>query len=128
MEDIMHPSRGWILIKVNQEEKQTKEGIYLTDTLENEPMNGEVLEIGRPLIKEGGTVLEAPDFDLLDENHKPKTRRKLQIGDTLIFKQHTQHELPSYVGDKIAFVNFESVLGVKFPEENVKKEDKKNES
>lgn len=121
--DIMYPARGWILIKVNQEEKKTKEGIYLTDTLENEPMYGEVLEIGRPLIKEGGVVLEAPDFDFLDKDHKPISRRKLQIGDTLIFKQHTQHELPSYVGDKIAFVNFESVLGVKFPEEQEKKDE-----
>jgi len=124
MENIMHPSRGWILIKVILEEKKTKGGVYITDTLENEPMLGEVLEIGRPLLKEGGIVLEAPDFDLLDKNKKPLTRRKLQIGDTLIFKQHTQHEIPSYVGDRFAFVNFDSVLGVEFPEEKVKEEKK----
>ena len=124
MEDKIHPSRGWVLIKVNQEEKKTKEGIYLTDTLENEPMYGQVLEIGRPLIKEGGTVLEAPEFDLLDKNYKPASRRKLEIGDTLIFKAHTNHDLPSYTGDKISFVNFESVLGVMFPEEQKEKEKK----
>lgn len=120
--EILHPARGWVLVKVLEEEKKTKQGIYLTDTLHDEPMLGEVLEIGRPIVREGGLVSEAPDFDILDKDKKPLRRRKLEIGDIVIFKAHTDHQLPSYeVGEKIAFVNFDSILGAKFPEEEQEK-------
>ena len=43
---------------------------------------------------------------------------KLKVGDTIIFKRLTQHELYDNSGtEKIAFVNFDSVLGVEIPDE-----------
>ena len=119
--EVLHPSRGWILIKVLDGEKKTG-GVYLPEDMEDQPMYGEVIEVGKPLIKEGGVVLEI-DGEIPQPEGGTK-KRKLQPKDVIIYKQHTQHEIPSYVGDTVAFVNFESVLGVKFPEEQ-KKEDKK---
>lgn len=111
----LYPGKGWILIKEIEWNKETSAGVALPDTVEEAPMLGEVLKIGGEVVKEGGVIETPPSFDILDKSGKPKSRQPLKIGDTIIYKQHTNHEIVGDDGvDKIAFVNFDSILGVIF--------------
>lgn len=120
------PNRGYLLIKVIKRGKRTKEGVYLPDSVANEePMYGEVLAIGRPWLREGGVVEEAPQFDILDKDGNPEKRYKLHIGDTIIFKRMMQQELADQFAseeeEKIAFLSFDNVLGIELKKKGKKK-------
>ena len=110
----LHPNRGWILIKTVQTDKTTAAGVFLPDNRNVEPMFGRVLEIGRGILREGGIMEEPPFFDLKDKEGLPSKRRQLKAGDIIIYREHTQHEIQGNTGEdeKVAFVNFDSILGV----------------
>lgn len=108
----IHPSKGWVLVEIIKPERKTAQGIVLPESVAKEPMMGKVIEIGRPQVKESGLVEEAPVFDIKDEKGDAMKRRKLKISDVVIYKQHTAHEIVGAQFEKIAFVNFESILGI----------------
>ena len=50
----LKPMRGKVLIKPSKEEKMTKSGIVLPDTVEKEELEqGEVMAVGQPKIEHG---------------------------------------------------------------------------
>ena len=103
------------MIEVIKAEKRTKSGVYLPDSVHEEAVYGKVLAIGRPWQRENGLIEEAPAFDILNKKGQPLKRYKLKIGDTIIFKRHTQQELNSEQMDfdsRIAFLSFDNILGI----------------
>lgn len=102
------PNRGFLLIEIIKPERQTKQGLILTESIHEEPMNGKILKIGLPTVQEGGIMQYPPQF----------LERKIKEGDTIIFKARTQHEIRETLGDEqLAFINFDSVLAIDLPSE-----------
>lgn len=103
------PSAGWCLVELIKSENETKEGIYIPDSVSvgEESLKAKVLEIGRPKIGEGGVMEYPPAFG----DHKLEKR------DVVIFQRHSQREV-SKPGEEsnIAFINFSSILGIELPE------------
>lgn len=105
------PNRGWLLVEVIKPERTTKSGLILTESIHEEPMYGKVLRIGNSTVKEGGVMLYPPQFG----------DRKVEVGDTIIFRARSQHELRETLGDnQLAFVEFQNILGIDLPEEEEK--------
>ena len=110
------PGPGWLLIEVIEVEAKTKSGVYLSQSAkeQEEPQYGKVKEIGKPDIKEGGVVVDAPSFIISDKEGNPQKLHKLERGDTILFKKLTQHDLGF---EDLAMLRFESVIGLKLEEE-----------
>ena len=103
------PNRGWLLIEIIKPERKTKAGLILTESIHEEPMNGKVLAIGNQTVLAGAVVAYPPQF----------LERKVEVGDTIIFKARTHHEIRETLGDEQrAFVEFINVLGIEVKEEN----------
>ena len=102
------PNRGFLLVEIIKPERTTKQGLILTESIHEEPMNGKVLSIGLQTVLAGGVIAYPPQFD----NHK------VEVGDIIIFKARTQHEIRETIGDEqIAFISFLDVLGLEVKEE-----------
>ncbi len=108
----LHPNRGWVLIKTVKVSKETSTGLIIPDSQEPESMIGRVIEVGREMIRDGGVVEQPPFFDF-DSKDQIK-RHNLVKGDIIIYREHTQHEIPQYDGaeEKLAFVHFDTILGI----------------
>lgn len=106
------PNRGWLLIEIIKPERKTKAGLILTESIHEEPMNCRILAIGLQTVKAGGIIAYPPQFD----------NRKIEVGDIVIFKARSQHEIRETLGDdQIAFIEFDSVLGLVLPEKDKEK-------
>ena len=105
------PSAGYLLIRVLQSGSTTSGGLYLPEDQKEEPMTAVVVAIGKSTMKDG-TIIYPPDFNVVDQ--EVLKRRKLKIGDTIYYKRRTQHELNEQleIEERIAFLPFESVLGL----------------
>lgn len=92
----LYPAVGYILIEILEVEQKTSQGLYMPDSTKEEPMFGKVLVTGRQKMNQAGKYDEA----------------NFVIGDTVLFKPMTQYEL-SNLDNKLAFVSYDSILGVK---------------
>ena len=102
------PNRGFLLIEIIKPERTTKQGLILTESIHEEPMNGKVLAIGLQTVLAGGVIAYPPQFD----------SRKVEVGDIILFKPRTQYEVRETLGDEqIAFISFLDVLGLEVKEE-----------
>lgn len=102
------PNRGFLLIELIKPERTTKQGLILTESIHEEPMNGKVLAIGNQTVLAGAVIAYPPQF----ENHK------VEVGDIIIFKARTHHEIRETLGDnQLAFLEFGNVLGLEIEEE-----------
>ncbi len=107
----IYPGRGWILIELVEAESK----VALPDSAKGESMYGKILEIGKPGIGEGGVIVEAPSFIVgSNEDNMGGKDYKIRKGDVILFKKMTEHGITNYGSTReVAFVNFDSVLGVK---------------
>lgn len=101
---MIFPAPGFLLIEILEDDNKTKEGIYLPQDLQSEPMKGKVVKIGESRTTEYGTVLNRPDFN---------GGEFVKESDIIYFKPHTAHEIKSYDKDtKWGFIPFEVVMGL----------------
>lgn len=102
----VYPAPGFLLIEILEDDNKTKEGIYLPQDLQSEPMKGKVVRIGYARTTEYGKSLGAPEFSIDEQGFD------LVEGDIIYFKTHTQYEISSYDDMKLAFIPFETVCGL----------------
>ena len=109
---MIYPAPGFLLIEILQDPQKTKEGIYLPQDLESEPMKGKVLAVGNNRFTEEGQYILPPTFN--------QDKDVLKKGDVIYFKPHTQHELPGYTDTKTAIIPFEVVMCLEVEDDNNK--------
>jgi len=91
------PAAGYLLISPSGEEKRTASGIVLPDSHEEKPQKGTVVAVGKAMITDYGTKVEAP----------------CNIGDVVIYKKWSGNEYKPEGEDKEhLFVKFDDILGI----------------
>lgn len=117
--DMLLPHKGFLLVELVHPEEGK---IAMPDSAKEDSVYGKVLEIGKPAVRDGA-VEDVPSFTIgSNEEGLGGVNHKLKKGDIIIFKRMTQHGITQYTTDtENAFVSFESVLGLKLPDEEVKK-------
>ena len=101
------------MVEIIKPERTTKQGLVLTESIHEEPMNGKVLAIGLEVILDSDHILSPPQFSIPNQ----KIIRDLEVGDIIIFKARTHHEIRETLGDnQMAFVSFLDVLGLEVKE------------
>jgi len=89
------PMRGKALIKILKEEKVTKSGIVLPDTVEKEELErGEVLAVGEPKIDDGQPV-----------------PMQVKVGDTVILKKYGPDKI-KIDGDDFCVADEDDLVGI----------------
>ena len=113
---MIYPHRGYLLVEIVK--RGLKGGLEMPDSMKEEPTFGKVLDVGAPDLLEGGVVCEPPAFRVgTDADGNGGKQHKIHRGDLILFKRHTQQDVPGYEEPKQAFVHFTNVLGIEIKEE-----------
>ena len=92
---MIKPVAGWVLVKPEQE-KQTKGGIYIPDTVKGDiPEEGRVVAVGPDELNEYGTTRKSP----------------VNVGDKVMFKKWGGNEV-EIKKKKYLFVKFDDFLAI----------------
>lgn len=94
--DKTFPIRGYLLVKPEDNIKETESGIILAANVKWErPQTGKVLKVGDPLLTESGASLPSP----------------VEVGATVIFKKWGGNDIK--IDEKeYFFIRFDDILGV----------------
>jgi len=93
----LQPTAGYILIKPEEAEKQTKSGIYLPDTHEGEkPQVGLVLAVGPAMLHESGEKINPP----------------CKTGDKIVYKKWGGNEYKTEDETELIFVKFDDIMAI----------------
>ena len=91
----LQPFPGYILVEPAEVEKQTASGIYLPDSHDEKPQQGNVLAVGDDWNTEHGATIKAP----------------VKKGDTVVYKKWGGNDVK--IGSKeYQFLKFEDILAV----------------
>lgn len=91
----LQPMPGYVLVEPVEAPSQTDSGIYLPDSHEEKPQQGEVLAVGPTWVTESGAKIESP----------------VSKGDSVVYKKWGGNEVK--IGDKeYQFLKFEDILAV----------------
>ena len=91
----LQPLPGYILVEPAEVEKQTASGIYLPDSHDEKPQQGNVLAVGDDWNTEHGATIKAP----------------VKKGDTVVYKKWGGNDVK--IGSKeYQFLKFEDILAV----------------
>lgn len=91
----LQPLPGYILVEPAEVEKQTASGIYLPDSHDEKPQQGNVLAVGDNWNTEHGATIKAP----------------VKKGDTVVYKKWGGNDVK--IGSKeYQFLKFEDILAV----------------
>ena len=89
------PMRGKALVKLIKEEKMTKSGIVLPDTVEKEELErGEVIAVGQPKMDHGQAV-----------------PMQIKVGDTVILKKYGPDKV-KIDGDDFCIADEDDLVGI----------------
>jgi len=93
---MIKPVAGWVLVEAENQEKQTKGGIYIAETVKADlPQTGEVVAVGPEWINEYGTTIKPP----------------VKVGDKALFKKWGGNET-KVDGKDYLFVKFDDFLAI----------------
>jgi chaperonin GroES len=91
----LHPMPGYVLVEPAETKKQTESGIYLPDSHDEKPQQGNVLSVGDEWKTEYGAVVTSP----------------VKKGDTVMYKKWGGNDVK--IGDvEYQFLKFEDILAV----------------
>jgi chaperonin GroES len=91
----LHPMPGYVLVEPADVQTKTDTGIYLPDSHEEKPQQGEVLAIGDTWITENGAKIECP----------------VKVGNQVIYKKWGGNDFK--LGTKeFQFLKFEDILAI----------------
>src|SRR5690606_6904042 len=89
------PTPGYVLVEPVEAANQTESGIYLPDSHDEKPQQGEVLAVGDTWVTEQGAQIKAP----------------VKKGDQVVYKKWGGNEVK--IGDKeFQFLKFEDILAI----------------
>lgn len=92
--DKLTPAAGYILVRPAKQDKQTSTGIYLPDSHEDKPQNGEVLAVGGDTVDHGATI-----------------KSPVSVGDSVVYKKWGGNEVQ--IGDtEYQFLRFDDILAI----------------
>lgn len=103
MKKTILPAPGNLLLEVVDIDNTLTSGLV---TPETDSLYGKVRAIGLPKILEGGMVSEPPRFQLPDMSHK------LEIGDIVMFREHSSYKIDEYADPELIIVGFEHIIGL----------------
>lgn len=89
------PLNGYILLKQTGAETRTSSGLYLAEQSAEKPAEGEVLQLGGPII-ENGREISSP----------------VAIGDTVVFKRWGGDDIKDG-SEELKLVKFEDLMAIK---------------
>lgn len=91
----LKPTPGYVLVKPADPVSKTESGIYLPDSHDEKPQQGEVLAVGDTWVTESGASIKAP----------------VKAADVVVYKKWGGNEVK--IGDKeYQFLKFEDILAV----------------
>lgn len=91
----LQPMAGYVLVEPADAPSQTDSGIYLPDSHDEKPQQGEVLAVGSTWLTEHGAKIESP----------------VKKGDQVVYKKWGGNEVK--IGDKeYQFLKFEDILAI----------------
>jgi chaperonin GroES len=91
----LSPLPGYVLVEPAQVQRQTESGIYLPDSHDEKPQQGNVLAVGKDWITEQGATIKPP----------------VKKGDVVIYKKWGGNDVK--IGDvEYQFLKFEDILAI----------------
>ena len=89
------PLQGYVLVEPAEVQKQTESGIYLPDSHDEKPQQGNVLSVGGDWVTEQGATIKAP----------------VKKGDVVIYKKWGGNDVK--IADvEYQFLKFEDILAI----------------
>lgn len=92
----LKPLRNEILVKVDEEKKETKSGILLPKEQDNMPSTGEVIDVGPGIYNDAGKFIEAG----------------VNVGDRIAFLKNAGYKFETEDQGDVEIVSSEHVLAV----------------
>lgn len=91
----LHPMPGYVLVEPAEMATKTESGIYLPDSHDEKPQQGEVLAVGDTWVTEHGAKIESP----------------VKKGELVVYKKWGGNDVK--IGDKeYQFLKFEDILAI----------------
>ncbi len=91
----LQPLNGNLIVRPLMQETQTASGIFIPDSGEKKPGQGEVLAVGPGALKEDGSLVAM----------------QVKIGDNVLFKKYSPDEF-EINGDKVLVLSQNDVLAI----------------
>ncbi len=107
------PAPGFLLLEIV--DPPTKSKLAKVNDNQEDSNYGKVLDWGKPLVQEGGVVLEVPQFIIgSNEEGMGGSNRKLKKGDIIVFDDRTVRKMSDDYssGPKIVQVRFDCILAL----------------